>query len=82
MNPHQQLINDTLIDLFDLAPERLVPTARLYEDLGLDSIDAIDLIVKLSEYSGRKLSGEEFKKVRTLQDLYTVVETVLAQSAA
>jgi acyl carrier protein len=48
----------------------------LQEDLDLDSIDAIDLVVKLQEYTGRKISPSEFKKVRTIGD---VVDKIYAQ---
>jgi acyl carrier protein len=39
------------------------------EDLGLDSIDSVDLVVKLREYTGRKISPSEFKSVCTIADL-------------
>jgi acyl carrier protein len=65
-----------LHDLFDLPPEKLVADANLAEDLDLDSIDAVDLVVKLQEYTGRKISPSEFKSVRTLGD---VVDKIYAQ---
>jgi acyl carrier protein len=65
-----------LQDLFDLPTEKVILTARLSEDLDLDSIDAIDLVVKLQEYTGRKISPSEFKSVRTVGD---VVDKIYAQ---
>ena len=48
---------------------KVVPEARLYEDLNLDSIDAVDLIVKLKQYIPRNVDPEVFKQMRTLQDV-------------
>jgi acyl carrier protein len=58
-----------LQELFDLPPEKIVPEARLFEDLDLDSIDAVELVVKLQEYTGKKIAPAEFKSVRTVADV-------------
>jgi acyl carrier protein len=58
-----------LVEMFEVPPEKVTPDARLFEDLDLDSIDAVDLIVKLQELTGRKFKPEEFKSVRTVGDL-------------
>lgn len=71
-----EVLSKYLQDLFDLPTEKLILTARLSEDLDLDSIDAIDLVVKLQEYTGRKISPSEFKSVRTVGD---VVDKIYAQ---
>lgn len=62
-----------MTDLFDTQPDIVTLDADLGEDLDLDSIDAVDLIVKLQELTGRKIKAEEFKTVRTVRD---VVERV------
>jgi len=62
-------IHDALIEDFELSPEKVVPEARLYEDLNLDSIDAVDLIVKLKSFIPRNIDPEVFKNMRTLQDV-------------
>lgn len=58
-----------LSETFDIEAERIRPEARLYEDLDIDSIDAVDLIVKLKPLVGRRLQPEAFKQVRSLQDV-------------
>ena len=58
-----------LNDSFEIAPERIKPEARLYEDLDIDSIDAVDLIVQLKPLVGKRLNAEAFKSVRTVQDV-------------
>lgn len=71
-------IKDYLIDLFEVPPERVTLDARLYEDMDLDSIDAVDLIVKLQELIGRRIKPEEFKNVRTVRDALDCIEMILA----
>ncbi len=68
-NDIANVLSKYLQDLFDIPIENIVPQARLFEDLDLDSIDAVDLVVKLREYTGRRISPKEFKSVRTISDL-------------
>ncbi len=62
-------LQDFLVNMFEVAPEKITRDARLFEDLDLDSIDAVDLIVMLQDLTGRKFKPEEFKSVRTVGDL-------------
>ena len=57
----------------------LTPEARLYEDLELDSIDAVDMIVHLQKKTGKKIKPETFKSVRTVQDVVDAVEQLLRE---
>lgn len=67
--------------LFELPPERIVPAARLYEDLDIDSIDAVDLVVELKKFTGRRIDANDFKSVRTLNDVVTAVEQLTQRQA-
>jgi len=59
---------------FELEPELLQPNANLYEDLGLDSLDAVDMVVALEKAFGMKLTDEEaVRAVRTLEDLFQLI---------
>ncbi|HBN6067912.1 acyl carrier protein [Enterobacter cloacae] len=69
-----QEVSALLIKLFELDPELITPQARLYEDLNLDSIDAVDMVVNLQKKTGHKIKPETFKAVRTVQDIVDVVE--------
>jgi acyl carrier protein len=51
---------------------------HLFEELDLDSIDAVDLAIKLQEMTGRRIKPEEFKSVRTVGDVIGAVESLLA----
>ena len=69
-----------LVETFDIEPERIRPEARLYDDLDIDSIDAVDLIVKLKPLVGKRLQPEAFKSVRTLQDVVNALAALLQES--
>ncbi|MCD5970538.1 MULTISPECIES: acyl carrier protein [Pseudomonas] len=76
-----EILRDALVELFELEPERVTLQANLYQDLEIDSIDAVDLIDHIKRKTGTKIAAEEFKAVRTVND---VVEAVyrLANTAA
>ncbi|HDY7716500.1 TPA: acyl carrier protein [Vibrio vulnificus] len=70
-------VKAALIELFELEEDDIQPDAHLYPDLDLDSIDAVDLVVHLQKVTGKKIQPEEFKAVRTVQDVVdAVVELV------
>ncbi|MGB9429044.1 MAG: acyl carrier protein [Gammaproteobacteria bacterium] len=73
-----QTLKDTLVEQFELDPAKITPDARLYEDLDLDSIDAVDMVIRLQEITGRKVSPEDFKGVRTVGDVQRIIEKLLA----
>ncbi len=62
-------IKSVLVDEFEMDSAKVVPEARLYEDLNLDSIDAVDLIVKFKSMLPHNVDPEVFKNMRTLQDV-------------
>ncbi|MGJ0486095.1 MAG: acyl carrier protein [Methylomicrobium sp.] len=66
-------IRGLMVEMFELDKESITPEARLYEDLDFDSIDAVDMIVRLKEITGRAVKPEDFKSARTIGD---VVEAV------
>ena len=66
-----------LVDDFEIAPEKLTLDANLFEDLELDSIDAVDLAVKLQEFTEKKISPENFKLIRTVNDVVLAIEELL-----
>ena len=72
-------IRRELTELFELPPEQIALGTRLYEDLDLDSIDAIDLVVRLQEITKKRLRPEQFKAVRTVEDVVDTVEQMLTQ---
>ncbi|RZI86080.1 MAG: acyl carrier protein [Rubrivivax sp.] len=73
-----QRIVDILVDTFDIEAERVVPQAKLREDLDLDSIDAVDLMVQLKPLVGQRLQPEAFKLVRTVSDVVDALHLLVA----
>ena len=60
-------------ELFEIEPDDIKPDSNLYEELDIDSIDAIDLIAHLQTITGRKFNPEEFKSVRKISDVVNVI---------
>lgn len=69
----QQLLTDALVNLFEIDPEKITLDTHLYEDLEIDSIDAIDLIDNIKRQTGYKLQAEDFRNVRTVNDVIQAV---------
>ena len=72
-------LSEYLQDLFEVPKEDITPDAKLFEDLDLDSIDAVDLVVKLQELTGKKIPPEEFKTVRTVNDIVERVHALVSE---
>lgn len=75
-----QKINELLGTGFELTPDQLVPSARLKEDLQLDSLDAVDMLVYLEDTFKIKVAGERLAQIRVLDDVYGLVREVLSGS--
>ncbi len=79
MNNEQlfSMLSDILVDAFEVEADDISLEANLYEDLDLDSIDAVDLVVKLREQTGKKIEPNDFKKVRTVEDVIVAIKKLL-----
>lgn len=64
--------------MFEIEPARVRLDADLYGDLELDSIDAVDLAIKLQEMTGKRIRPDEFRSVRTVRDVVAAVDRLLA----
>lgn len=72
-----QTLSDILVDEFEIEPQLITPEALLYEELDLDSIDAVDLIIRLQEITGKKVSIEDFGSIRSINDITTMIESLI-----
>jgi acyl carrier protein len=68
-----------LEETFGLDRARITPEARLSEDLDLDSIDAVDLAVKLQKVTGARFAPDVFKRVRTVGDVVDALAALPAE---
>ena len=70
-------INKVFEESFEIEKERLVPQAHIFTDLGLDSLDIVDLVVALQNAFGVKIRNEEkVRDIRTLQDIYQFISSL------
>ncbi len=70
-------INKVFEESFEIEKERLVPGAHIFTDLGLDSLDIVDLVVALQNSFGVKIRNEEkVRDIRTLQDIYQFISSL------
>lgn len=70
----EQKVNDFLVDEFEIEADKIQGASRLKEDLGIDSLDLVDLVVVVKKIFGFKINLEEMKDVRTLDDFYAYIE--------
>ncbi|WP_440876489.1 acyl carrier protein [Thalassotalea sp. PLHSN55] len=70
-------LTEILVEDFEIEAEDIALDTHLYEELELDSIDAVDLVVKLSEITGKKINPDAFKRVRTVGDIVNELEALL-----
>lgn len=76
-----EILREALVELFELEPERVSLQASLYQDLEIDSIDAVDLIDHIKRKTGKKIAAEEFKAVRTVNDVVEAVYRLVNAAA-
>lgn len=69
---------EILADTFELEPETIKPETTLYDELNLDSIDAVDIFVQLRDVTGRRPDPDKAKEIRTVDELVSFVEAELA----
>jgi acyl carrier protein len=69
-------IRDVLAEEFQIPREKIVAEAQLFDELGIDSIDAVDLIVRLREMTGKHVPPDRFRSVRTVGDVVSVLESL------
>ena len=72
-----QDVSRELQSLFEISGEDITLDSRLYEDLDLDSIDAVDIIVRLQEITKKRIRPDQFKRVRTVEDVVKAIEELV-----
>jgi acyl carrier protein len=77
-NDIYEKLKNILVSTFEIDAADISPESHLYEDLDIDSIDAVDLVVQLRELTDKKIKPEDFKSVRTVQDVVNAIEALIA----
>lgn len=70
-------LKNILIAELEIAEQDIKPEANLFEDLDLDSIDAVDIAVRMQKFTDKKLSPAEFKQIKTVNDIVEAVYGLL-----
>lgn len=76
----EKTIKDILVAEFECDPAALRPETNLFTDLDLDSIDAVDLIVRLQQETKKKVNPEDFRQIRTLADVTKAASKLVNES--
>ncbi len=74
-----KVVNSVLEEEFEIDASLLKPRALLYEDIGLDSLDAVDLIVMVDKELGVRIEEDDAKSLRSLEDVYNIIEELLKE---
>ncbi|MCF1488423.1 acyl carrier protein [Pseudomonas mosselii] len=75
------ILRDALVELFELQPTSISLESNLYQDLEIDSIDAVDLIDHIKRQTGKKIAADDFKSVRTVGDVVEAVHRLVNPAA-
>ena len=73
----EKTIKEILSADFDVDAASITPETNLFTDLDLDSIDAVDLVVRLQQETGKKVEPAQFKKIRTFGDVVAAVSKLV-----
>jgi len=73
-------VKEVLVDLFEMDEAAIVPEAKLYEDLDIDSIDAVDMLIDLKKNMKVDISPAQFNQVKTIQDVVDVFAKMSADA--
>jgi len=69
-----------LVEELEIAESSVKGDANLFEDLDLDSIDAVDIAVRMQKFTDKKLTPEQFKEIRTVDDVVDAVFELLNEN--
>jgi acyl carrier protein len=70
----KEKVENILVDEFEIEQEKLQPEALLKQDVGIDSLDFVDIVVAIEREFGFKPSTHDLKQVKTLGELYTFIQ--------
>lgn len=73
----EEKVNDFLVEEMEIEADKIAPDARLKEDLGLDSLDFVDIVVIVERMFGFKIKPEEMAEVKTLKAFYDYIASKL-----
>ena len=70
----KEKVQNILVEDFEIEQDKLQPEALLKQDVGIDSLDFVDIVVAIEREFGFKPSTQDLKQVKTLGELYTFIQ--------
>ena len=70
----EEKVREFLIEDFEIEEDKITPEARLKEDIGIDSLDFVDIVVVVEKTFGFKMKTEEMGQVKTFSDFCDYIE--------
>jgi acyl carrier protein len=77
----EQLVTGVLVETLDLPAEDVVPAADLRDDLGLDSLDLLELLAAIEAHVGTRVEDTDVRATRTVGDAVALVERLQRERA-
>lgn len=77
---HFEKLKEVLVKTFEVREDQVTPAAHLVDDLKLDSLDWVDLVIRLEQETGQEITEDELKAIRTIEEILDVIDR--KQSAA
>lgn len=74
----EQKVNTMLVDELEIEPDKIFPDSRLKEDMGIDSLDYVDIVVMVENNFGFKIKPQEMTTVKTLSQFCDYIESKTA----
>ena len=75
----EQIVKKFLIEDFEIEPEKITMEGRMKEDIGIDSLDMVDVAVIVDKKFGFKIQPDEMKNTVTLNDFCNYIEQKIAK---
>ncbi|MDR1358414.1 MAG: acyl carrier protein [Coriobacteriales bacterium] len=72
------VVREVFVSVRGVDPSQVVPEARLAEDLGIDSLDAIEIVMALEDHYGRELDDENLENLSTVEDVVALVQSLVS----
>ena len=70
-------VRRAMAELFEIEPDKIQLDTKVVEDLDLDSIDAIELAVRMEGVTGQRFDPERFREMRTISDVVDILYGIL-----
>ncbi len=67
-------VRKIIADQLNIAEDRITPDVKLVEDLGIDSLDTLEMLMALEDEYGIQISNEDAQELKTVQDIVNYIE--------